>query len=81
MIDYTEFESTNDKELTKIEREYVDKLYKRERGQQDILSKKYHSVIFGKYTFVTGDDPFGLQTDWPEKEKHPVRDNVKMSNM
>lgn len=78
MTDYTEFESNKEdftyKELTKIQREYVDKLYKRERGQQDILSKKYHSVIFGKYTFVTGDDPFGLQTDWPEKEKHPVRD-------
>lgn len=79
MIDYTEFESTNQdndnfKELTKIQREYVDKLYKRERGQQDMMSKKYHSVIFGKYHFVHGDDPFGLQTDWPEKEKIPIRD-------
>ena len=75
MTDYSEFESNNEtyKELTPIQRQYVDKLYKRERGQSgDISNKQYRSVIFGKYHFVPGDDPFGLQTDWPELEK-PLR--------
>lgn len=73
MIDYTtgdhEPEEFVFKELTKIQREYVDKLYKRERGQSEIIGKKYRSVIFGKYHFQIGDDPFGLQSDWPESEK------------
>ena len=76
MINYTigdhEPEEFVYKELTKIQREYVDKLYKRERGQSaETIGKKYRSVIFGKYTFVVGDDPFGLQADWPESERMP----------
>lgn len=79
MIDYTieehEPEEFVFKELTKIQREYVDKLYKRERGQLgETTNKKYRSVIFGRYTFMVGDDPFGLQADWPESEKIPIRD-------
>lgn len=81
MIDYTEFESKKEdfvyKELTPIQRAYVDKLYKRERGQQDTMDSKYRSVIFGKYHFIVGDDPFALQRDWPPEEKIPIRDIKK----
>ena len=81
MTDYTEFESDKEdfvyKELTPIQRAYVDKLYKRERGQQETSDSKYRSVVFGKYRFVVGDDPFGLQRDWPIEEKIPIRDKQK----
>lgn len=56
-------------ELTKVQREYVDKIYKREKGEHGINSNKYRSVIFGRYHFQIGDDPFDLQRDWSENEK------------
>ena len=55
-------------ELTPVQREYVDKLYKRE-AHGDVGSRRYRSVIFGKYEFQPGDDPYDLSRDWPIDEK------------
>ncbi len=60
------------KELTEIQREYVKKMYKRERGEHGTNDPRYKSVMFGKYRFQVGDDPFALQRDWPVSERRPI---------
>ena len=76
MIDYTPEDmgiEEHYKELTKIQRDYVNAKYKKERGENGSNDPKYRSVIFGKYTFQVGDDPFLLKRDWPLEEKLPVK--------
>lgn len=60
------------KELTSIQREYVKKMYKREKGEHGTSDPRYKSVMFGKYQFQNGDDPFLMQRDWPVSERKPV---------